>query len=132
MREIVVHSLAHAVAAMAAAQTLNRPIVLASAPGAALQVGPAWFKAVIDQARAAYPDVAVTAILDCGDQPGTVMAALRVSLTHLRFEGPSATRAKLAEMGAIFVDPPEAALDLLDSRDPPAACRTFLSDTKTP
>jgi hypothetical protein len=127
MREIIVHSLAHALAALAAAQTLNRPVTVASAPGAALQVGPGWFKAVVDQARATYPDVAVTAILDCGDQPGAVMAALRIGLTHLRFEGPSATHSKLTEMGTIFVDPPEAALDLLDSRDPPAACRAFLN-----
>src|ERR1700679_2915749 len=98
MREIIVHSLAHALAAVAAAETLNRPVTLASARGAALQVGPAWFKAVVDQARAAYPEVTVMAILDCGDQPGAVMAALRVGLTHLRFEGPSATHAKLAEM----------------------------------
>jgi hypothetical protein len=41
-------------------------------------------------------------------------------------------RAKLAEMGAIFVAPPETALDLLDSRDPSAATRTFLTNAKTP
>ena len=97
-----------------------------------MQAGPAWFKAVIDQARAAYPEVAVAAILDCGDQPGAVMAALRVGLTHLRYEGPAATRAKLAEMGATFADPPAAMLNLLDCRDPPAACQAFLGGIQAP
>jgi hypothetical protein len=126
VREIVIHSSAQALAALAAARTLNRSVILASTPGAALQTGPAWFRAVIDQATERYPDVAVTAILDCGDQPGAVMGALRVGLTHLRFAGPAETRTKLAEMGAIFAAPADAALDLLDASDPEAACRTFL------
>ncbi len=125
--EIVIHSLDHAKAALAAAAALNRPVTLASARGAGSQAGPAWFKAMIDQARASRPDVAVTAILDCGDEAGAVMAALRIGLRHLRFSGSEAVRAKLAAMGAIFM--PEAAaarLDLLGVKEPDAACRAFL------
>jgi hypothetical protein len=126
-REIVLHSLEQARAAMAAAGRLNLPVTLASAPGAALQVGPGWFKAVIEQASEAHPEVAVTAILDCGDQPGAVMAALRAGLTRLRFHGDAALRPKLAAMGAIFAEPPEAVLDLLAIREPAAACAAFLN-----
>jgi hypothetical protein len=125
-REIVIHSLSDAMAALAAAATRGVSVTLASAPGAALQVGPSWFKAVIEQARERYPGVAVTAILDCGDEPGAAMAALRTGLKHLRFHGAEALRPKLAEMGAVFADPPEAMLDLLDLKEPGAACAAFL------
>jgi hypothetical protein len=128
-REIIIHSLEHARAALAAATALDVPVTLASAPGAALQSGPAWFKAVIAEAIAAHPSVAVTAILDCSDAPGAVMAALRSGLTQLRFSGTPEMRAKLAAMGAVFVAPAaaEATLDLLDIPEPEAACHRFLA-----
>ena len=125
-KEIVVYSLDHALAACAAAADLKIPLQLASARGAALQTGPMWFKAVIEEAIAAHPDVVVTAVLDCGDQPGAVMAALRVGLTRLRFAGSETIRAKLAGMGAEFVPAAASTFDLLDVREPEAACRAFL------
>ena len=104
-------------------------MTLASAPSAALQAGPAWFKAVIDEASAAYPDVAVTAILDCGDAPGAVMAALRAGLTQLRFSGAPELHDKLTAMGAVFsaAPAPDARLDLLDEEQPEAVCHRFLA-----
>jgi hypothetical protein len=126
MREIIVHSLEQALAACAAADRLKVSISLASAPSAALQVGPSWFKAVIEHASERYPGVAVTAILDCGDEPGAAMAALRAGLKNLRFHGAEALRPKLTEMGAIFAAAPEARLDLLDLKEPEAACAAFL------
>jgi len=126
-REIIIHSLDHARAALAAASALNLPVTLASAPGAASQAGPAWFKAVIDEAKAAHPEVAVTAILDCGDEPGAVMAALRTGLTQLRSSCAETVREKLAAMGAEFIPAAIATLDLLDAREPEAACRVFLA-----
>jgi hypothetical protein len=127
-REIVIHSLAHARAALAAAATGGKKVTLASALGAALQAGPSWFKAVIEEASEAYPPVAVTAILDCGDQPGAVMAALRVGLTNLRFHGTAEFRTKLEGMGAVFAAPAEARLDLRDITEPEAACAAFLRE----
>jgi hypothetical protein len=125
-REIVIHSLEHTRAALAAAAACGREVTLASAPGAALQAGPGWFKSVIEQARAAYPQVAVKAIRDCGDQPGAAMAALRLGLQDLRFQGAAALQEKLAGMGAVFAPPAEAALDLRGIKEPEAACAAFL------
>ena len=126
-REIIIHSLGHARAALAIAASLNVPLVLASAAGAALQTGPLWFKSVIDQASAAHPDVALTAILDCGEAPGAVMAGLRAGLRHFRFSGRTDIRAKLAAMGAQFAEPSAATLDLRDTREPETAIRAFLA-----
>ena len=125
-REIVIHSLAEARAALAVAASMKAPLVLASAPGAALQTGPLWFKSVIDQARALQPGVAVTAILDCGEAPGAVMAGLRAGLKHFRFSGRAELREKLAAMGAEFAEPSSATLDLRDAREPETAIRAFL------
>jgi hypothetical protein len=124
--EIVIHSLAHARAALAAGAASGVAVTLASAPDAALQTGPLWFKAVVEQAMEAYPHVGVTAILDCGDQPGAVMAALRIGLKNLRFEGAETLRHKLAGMGAVFMPAAAARLDLLDIKEPEAACLAFL------
>ena len=126
-KEIVVHSLADADAALAAASACDLPVTLASAPGAALQAGPAWFKAVIAAARAHHLDRDVTAILDCGDSPGAVMASLREGLTNLRFSGTAEVRDKLAAMGAIFAPPAELVLDLLGRHAPVEACTQFLA-----
>ena len=125
-REIVIHSLDHARAALAAAAACGKDVTLASAPGAALQVGPGWFKSVIDQAREAYPQVAVTAILDCNDQPGAAMAALRLGLKDLRFHGAAELREKLTGMGAVFAPPADASLDLHEITEPETACAAFL------
>lgn len=126
-REIIIHSLAEARAALAIAASMNAPLVLASAPGAALQVGPLWFKSVIDQASAAQLGVALTAILDCGAAPGAVMAGLRAGLTHFRFSGRAELRDKLAAMGAEFVAPAAEALDFREKREPESAIRAFLA-----
>lgn len=127
-REIVIHSLDHARAALAAAAACGKGATLASAPGAATQTGPGWFKAVIEQARDAYPQVAVKAILDCSDQPGAAMAALRLGLKDLRFHGAAELREKLAGMGAVFAPPAEASLDLGEIKEPEAACAAFLRE----
>lgn len=129
---IVIHGLAHATAALAAAAELGVPVTLLSAPRAAGYAGPAWFRAVIEQARAAHPDVAVTAVLDCGDMPGYALAALRDGVAAIRFSGDTAD--KIADIAAqygalVFAERPEA-LDLAtverSRRDLGRACRDWL------
>lgn len=127
-REIVIHSFDHARAALAAAAACGKEVTLASAPGAALQAGPGWFKSVIEQAREAYPEVGVTAILDCSDQPGAAMAALRHGLKDLRFHGAPELREKLAGMGAVFAPAAERILDLREIKEPETACAAFLRE----
>jgi Fructose-bisphosphate aldolase class-II len=128
-REIVVHSIEHAEAALAAAAALRVPVTLASAPGAAAQAGPAWFKALIEAASSRHSDVAVTAILDCGDEPGAVMSALRAGLRALRFSGSDELRTKLRELGAVFHAPAKEGerLDLRGVGQPEKAVRAFLA-----
>ncbi len=128
---IIVHSLEHARAAVAAAAALNVPVTLASAPGAAAYLGPMWFAEVVGHAAAEHPDAQVSAILDCGAMPGLVLAALRQGIKRVRFTGRASTAAKLAAIagghGAEMVRGRLNGRDLLDSPDPAAACRRWLA-----
>jgi hypothetical protein len=109
------------------------PLTLASAPGAGGYAGPAWFAALIEAAQAEYPGVLVTALLDCGEEPGTVLAAFRHGIRRVRFTGSEAAALRLVDiagpLGAVIERGPIGpALDLLDCADPEAACRAYLSE----
>jgi hypothetical protein len=129
---IIVHSLEHATAAVAAAASLARSVTLMSAPGTGCSAGPLWFLALVAEAARAYPDADISSVLDCADEPGSVLAALRAGCKLVRYCGPPAAGQKLVEIAAganaeIESGAAPPALDLLDVRDPEAACRAYLS-----
>jgi hypothetical protein len=116
---IIVHTLAHAVAAMIAAAEAGRAVVLLSASDAGLSAGPAWFREVIAAARAAVPQAQATAVLDCGDDAGAAQAAIRAAVEAIAFTGPAEVAGRLADIarqrGArLLTERPVAALDLAD------------------
>jgi len=131
-KRIIIHSLAHARAALAAARALQVPVTLASAAGAGGYAGPLWFKSLVETARADFPEADVTAVLDCGVEAGTTLAALRHGLKRVRFTGNDAALAPLrdiAEQLGAEIETGEApnALDLLNEPDPAAATRAYLA-----
>ncbi len=131
-RFIVIHSPGHARAALAAAASLALPVTLASAPAAGIYAGPGWFKAVVEMAHGDVPAARFSAVLDCGGEPGVVLAALRRGLKRVRFDGSDAVAERLADIaaqcGAVIERMAlEPALDLLGCDDPEAACRAFLA-----
>ncbi len=130
-RMVVIHSLEHARAAMAAAAELGTPLILCSAEGAAGNAGPAWFQNLVEAARSEYPRVDVTAVLDCGDAPGYALAALRAGCRAIRFKGKRAVQAKIRAIaennGAVLYERRGRMLDLFGAHDAEAACRAWLS-----
>ena len=131
-RRIIIHSRGHAAAALEAAASLQRPVTLASAPGAGAYGGPRWFLALVAEASRAHPGAVFDAVVDCADEPGTVLAALRAGAARVRFGGGGEARQKLAavaaELGAELEGESEVpALDLLGEADPRAACRVYLA-----
>ncbi len=130
-RAIIVHSLDQARTAMAAAAALGVPLTLASAPGAAAYLGPGWFRKMTAIAAQEYPQVPLTAVLDCGGKAGHALAALSAGVLFIRFTGRKAVAAKLAEIAAVqggaLITGRLRALDLLDEPDPAAACRKWLA-----
>jgi len=124
---IIVHSLDQALAAAVAADALAVPLTLRSAPGAAGYAGVGWFAALSSILAEKHPTLSATLILDCADEAGTAMGALRRGIRHIRFTGPPEVAAKLASIGAILDTDTRPALDLLGNADPEAACRCWLS-----
>ena len=126
----VVHSLEHVEAALAAAPEGAPALVLVSAQGAGASLGPLFWQAMLRQAGKAYPNARFTAYLDCADEAGTVLRALRAGVDHVRFIGRPEVAERLAaiaeQLGAEITDEALDTFDLLDQPDPFAACRAWL------
>ena len=134
MRAIIVRDLDEARVAFGAAAELGVPLAVISAPGAALYQGVGYFAALIEAARAEFPTVAATAILDCGDAPGLALAAFRHGVAAVRVEAPPKARARIADIaaqsGAALVTGRLATLDLAGRREPHEACLAWLAKPK--
>ncbi len=131
-KRIIVHSLAHARAALAAARAARVPVTLASAAAAGGYAGPLWFKSLVEAAGADFPDVEIEAVLDCAAEAGTTLAALRQGIKRVHFTGTDTACAPLREIAEQLgaeIETGEApdALDLLDEADPEAAARAYLA-----
>lgn len=94
------------------------PVALISAAGAASLGGPGWWRALVNSARADYPQTPCVDILDCADAPGFAMAALRLGQLHLIlwFDCPAfeAVRSAAASLGATVYGVRPPALDMAD------------------
>lgn len=129
-RAIIFHSLDHARAALGAARKAGVEVCLLTAPGAARYAGTDHLKKIADLALAEFDGEAPAVLIDCGENAGSAMSALRAGWKALVFAGEPGVRRKIASMadqcGARLVDRPAEALDLLDETDPDAACRRWL------
>ncbi|MFI5024871.1 MAG: hypothetical protein ACHQRJ_24885 [Alphaproteobacteria bacterium] len=130
-RAVVIHSLAHAKAALAAASAEGVAVELWSAEGAAANAGAGWFKAVLEAARREVPGARSTAVLDCADLPGYALGAFRIGVEAVCFSGAAKIAAKLADIAAqegrrCLRRRPRGALDLGHAADPFAACQAWL------
>lgn len=132
LRRIIIHGIDDARIAVTAARSLGVAIRLCSAPGAVSYGGAAWFAEIVAAIRAEFPDVAVDAVLDCGDAPGHAMAALRSGIKAIRVTGPRRVRDKLEALardhGATLVDFDREALDMSLCRRPEQDCLDWLSE----
>jgi hypothetical protein len=95
---IVVHSLLQATAVLRASARAGRPVVLVSAPNAGGYVGPGWFKALAAAAREAVPDARCSSLLDCGDNVGAALAAIRAEVEGVIFTGRPDVARRLADI----------------------------------
>lgn len=129
-RAILVHGLGHALAAAEAADAVGAPLVLLSARAAGGYAGAGWWRALADRVRRDYPDIALTAILDCGADAGWALAAIRAQVTDIALSADPPVTEKLRSIAEqsdarLWTDRPET-LDLRGRRDVPAACREWL------
>jgi DNA-binding transcriptional LysR family regulator len=129
----IIHSLTHLRAALAAGKATGRPIVALSAIGASGFAGAGWFASLTDQGRQEFPEVELTAILDCADRCGDVLAALNRGIAHLIFTGQPELGEKLqdiaSQMGGLILSQRPPARDLIASKDPFRTARLHCEDT---
>jgi hypothetical protein len=106
---IVVHGLAQAKVALGS----GTPVTLLSAPGAALYGGVAWWRALIAQSGAPHD------ILDCADDAGCALEALRAGQLVLIYAGAASPllASAAASCGARVLPRRPPALDLGHSGD---------------
>jgi hypothetical protein len=95
---IIIHSLFQATAALTASARAGRPVVLVSAPDAGGYVGPGWFKALVAAAGEAVPDARSFSLLDCGDNVGAALAAIRAEVEGVIFTGRPDVARRLADI----------------------------------
>ncbi len=103
---IIVHNLDQAKVALAEARASKRLVTLISPYAAGGYAGAGYFKHMVDQLQTDFAEV--NFILDCGDNPGVVLAALRQGMKRIKFVGDREYAQKLAviarKYGAEIID----------------------------
>ena len=128
---IIIHDIAHAEAALTAARELGVDVTLISPPSAATYMGATVFRDIVAGAAEKVPGVQYRAVLDCGDEPGLALGALRHGIRGVRISNGQLLSEKLADIadqrGAFVYTENADELDLMGMSDPVAACRTWLT-----
>jgi acyl-CoA reductase-like NAD-dependent aldehyde dehydrogenase len=102
---------------LSAAVEAGCPVVLLSAPDGGIYAGAAWFREMMRAAREAVPEAECSAILDCGNDAGAAMAAIRAGVEAILFAGRADAARRLADIAAqngakLLTERPTAAVDL--------------------
>ena len=92
-------------------------MVLASAPDAGSYAGPGWFSSLITEAREAVPEASFSTFLDCGDNGGAALAAIRAEVEGVIFTGRPDVARRLGDIARqhavrLLTDRPSPAVDL--------------------
>jgi hypothetical protein len=128
---IIIHGIEDLRAALKAAASLDHALTVLSIPGAASSAGAPWFHALIQAGAAEFPQVKLTAVLDCADQPGHALAALRTGCRNLLLVDSSPAwprvRAIAEAAGARLHSSPGPTFNPRFYRDPVGACRDWLT-----
>lgn len=127
---VIVHDLVQAEAALRGAA--GRPIVLESPSWGARSLGALYWREMIALARARVPAARCETILDCGDQPGLALHALRHGIEAVRLAATPDILARVADIAGqlgrrVDGEASDPALDLAGERDPEAAVAALLA-----
>jgi hypothetical protein len=133
---IIVYGFADTVAALEAAAGLKRTVRLKSPFVVAASLGPQGAWSMFKQASAAVPQAIAAWVLDCGDDPGLALAALRAGVPDVQVAPSDEAYARLADvaaqLGIRISEDEEGApvLDLANIDDPIATCRQWLKSLR--
>ncbi|MBL6932011.1 MAG: hypothetical protein ISR45_03610 [Rhodospirillales bacterium] len=129
---IIIHNQEHAEAALGVAHEMGVQVTLISPPAAAAYIGATVFRDMIANAAEHHPEARYQAVLDCGDEPGLALGALRHGIKGVRINNGPELSEKLADIagqrGAFVYTDEGDELDLYGMSEPAAACRAWLSE----
>lgn len=129
MKRIRIHGADHMRAALTAARETGRAVVLISP--IATQAGIGWWRRLMVQAAAEFPDVKFESMLDCGPSAGMALAAIRTKVGPLRVSVTPEILEKLSDIaqqaGVRAEGGGDHALDLLGMPDASRTCRDWLA-----
>jgi len=132
----IIHDLSHALAVGRASVELGLPATVQSAPGLATTLGPEAFTAMIEETLHACPDNMVVSVLDCGDQAGTAIGALRRGVKRISANLETPVLDKISDIArqldAEVVATSDTALDLLGVADMDRVIRQHMTDGNRP
>ncbi len=108
-------------------------VALVTPPGAAATGGPEIYLEMYRQGHAHFPETETHAVIDCGDDAGIAMRALRCGWRDLVFTGDDDVRQKLQDMsdqfgGTLRRSRPHT-IDLITSSDPARTVQQALSSS---
>lgn len=130
--QIVVHDFDQALAALRAADAAECKLTILSAPMAVRSAGAGWWRELVAQLTAEMPHQDADWILDCGDEPGMALAALREGIGSIALDADEPVWSRVAEIAAqagarlVRIDR-EGALDLAGTNNPQRTCELYLS-----
>ena len=82
-RNFIVHDLNQGIQLAEMAAKSSIPITIFSPPGGGSSIGPEAFLEIVNLIRSKFPEVKMLAILDCGDDAGVALAAMRRGLNNI-------------------------------------------------
>jgi len=104
-KAVCVRDLPTALLGAKTAQSLGVDPVLISEPGAGIYAGGLWWRALTDLVVDACPSAAVIAILDCGDQVGAALGAIRAGCCDLTVAAPPPALVEFAIAQGVALHP---------------------------
>jgi hypothetical protein len=126
------HSHRHATAALSAAAAAGESVTLVTPLGAAGCGGPEFYWEIYRGACTDVPDATSEVVIDCGEDAGTAMRALRCGWRQIVLRADPVTTAKIedmaAKLGGTVLRTRPTAIDLTPAGDPMRFCRQAFSN----
>jgi len=127
----IVHDREHALAVAAASAETGTPVRVFSPPHGAATLGADVFQAIVAEAHETFPEADISAVLDCGDEPGTALGAIRRGVEAVSLAVQPEARQRIVDIalqsGTEVVERHAEALDLAHAAEPTADIRRWIS-----
>jgi len=121
----------HALAVAAVSAETGIPVCLFSPTQGAATLGADVFQAIVAEARDTFPEADISAVLDCGQESGAALGAVRHGIEAISLAVEPEVHRRIADIasqsGTEIVEPVADAFDLSRSTDPVADVRRRIS-----